>query len=132
MGNNAVLGIYRCKIGGKPYTLLFTWKELEELETEYGASGPPCGDLQHLNKIAATGFRAYHPELTADVVREMNMPPLALQGHVMAAMRLAYYGTDTPEQIESAATGEKKKVNLWRRFTRWLSALAYRPANSGP
>jgi len=131
MHDNKLLGLVRFKIGQSVYTLQYTWEELAELESVYGAAGPQLGDMDILADVAAVGLRRRHPELDKAAIKKLSPPVFVLHGAVNKALRYAYYGDENPDTVVSDIAGSKKKRHPLRKFMRWLSATAWHRQNSG-
>ena len=100
---NPITGDVTVEINGKGYTLRFDWSCLAEIEMAHGDS-PNLFNPDVVASVAAIGFKRNHPEMTADVIKEISPPLLPFARTVQTAMQYAYFGMEgVPSDV-----GEKK------------------------
>lgn len=131
MTDNPIRGLHRFRMLGKLFTLQYTWDQLAELESVYGANGPQLGDFTALAHTASVGLIARHPEMTPEHIRSLSPPVFILNQAVTKALKYAYFGDDRYDTPDADATPTKKKRNLWHRFLGFLSGMAARLQSSG-
>lgn len=123
---NPITGEKAVTINGARYVLRFTWRALAEIESQYG-DNPDLFSPEVLAGVAAAGFAARHPELTAERIMELSPPLAPLAKDVQQAMQWAYIGNtpvaDKTEDVKkNPATGGRWRLiaELLRRVFRLL------------
>ena len=110
---NPVTGEGKIKIAGKEYNIRFDWSCLAEIEAKYG-DNYSWFDPDTLATLASIGFKKYHPELTAEKIKELSPPLKPFAAEVQRVLYFAYFGN---EEIQEDSGGEKKSVlkmdGLW-------------------
>jgi hypothetical protein len=126
---NPVTGEKIVHIQGARYVLRFTWRALAEIESKHGEN-PSLFSPEVLASVAESGFRANHPDLSAERIMELSPPIVPFALAVQEAIRWANFG---PEGIPKTKATEKKSLlsagGLWRHikrlfrkvFPRWSS-----------
>ena len=61
-------------INGQRYQIRFSWDALQEINGKHG-DGPNMFNPDVVASIAAIGMAKYHPEMTAQKIKELS-PPL--------------------------------------------------------
>lgn len=110
---NKITGHAEVDICGAKYTIRFDWGCLAEISERFG-EGPNMFNPDILAKIAAIGMKKYHPDMTADKIKEFSPPLVKFAKEVQEALHWAYFGPESIEQQE-----EKKnptKIGFWRRI----------------
>jgi hypothetical protein len=80
-------------IDGKPYTLRFDWEALAEVEKNHGDQ-PNLFSSEVVASVAASGLKRYHPEMTAEKIRELSPPLVPFAKKVQEALQYAYFGAE--------------------------------------
>lgn len=97
------------KINGQPYPLIFNFDAISKIESGYGktilevqAELPKITVLVDLLDAALVGFD--------DDLRDAEIPPLVeTQMLIQKALHVAYYGTQTIEELTEDKTKKKTK-----------------------
>lgn len=92
---NRITGHAEVEIAGKVYTVRFTWAAIAEIQERFG-DGPNMFNPDTVAGVAAIGFRNYHPELTAERIKELSPPLVPFAKAIQEALQWAYFGPDTP------------------------------------
>ncbi len=124
--DNRVKGSTTVEIGGREYTLYFSWDAIVKIQAEIGKEAYDLSDPNTLAIFAAVGFEKYHPDMTAAQIKSLSPPLIPLLQAVNRAYNYSYYGQEIiPEEERAPAnprlparivTGLKRFFN--RRFER--------------
>lgn len=111
---NPVTGQKKVEIDGKPYVLRFTWAALAEVEAKHGEN-PNLFRPDVLASVAESGFRQFHPELTAERIMELSPPIVVFAKSVQEAIQWACFGNEAVQE----ATQKKslRPAGGWRTLT---------------
>ena len=112
--NNPNTGHKQVDIGGKTYTLRYTWRVLAAVSAEHG-DNPDLFDVETVASVGAMGID--DPEITKERIMEISPPLIPFAKAVQEAMRWAYFGGIAPDG--SGAVDQKKNLKtggLWRRL----------------
>ena len=116
---NPVTGDKQIEIGGRKCILKFTWKALSEIEHKYG-DNPNLFDPEIIANVAAAGFRAIHPELTAERIMELSPALMPFVKDVQQALQWAYFGAEAVNAATDDVKKNRPKGGLWLRIKRLL------------
>jgi hypothetical protein len=127
---NPITGEAQVEIQGKQYTLRFDWEAIAAVNAVHG-DGPNMFDPVVVASVAAIGMKKYHPEMTAERIRELSPPLIPFAAAVQQALQWAYFGAEAPP----AGKAEKKSLPLgrtgWWRRIRQLAGMGSTPRSSG-
>ncbi len=124
---NSVTGEAVVEIQGKPYTLRFDWEAIAAVNAVHG-DNPSMFDPVIVASVAAIGMKKYHPEMTAEKIRELSPPLIPFAGAVQQALQWAYFGAEKPP----AETAEKKRLKTgWWQLIKGLAGMGSTPKPSG-
>ena len=124
--DNRVKGSTTVEIGGREYTLYYSWDAIAKIEAEIGKNAYDLSEPNILAIFAAAGFEKHHPEMTAAQIKSLSPPLIPLLQAVNRAYNYSYYGKEIiPEEEKPPAnpplparimTGLKRFIN--RHFAR--------------
>lgn len=115
---NPIRGAVDVELAGEMYTLRFDWNALAAIEAAQGDS-PNLFDPHVVASVAAIGFAARHPELTAERIMELSPPLMPFAGIVQQALQLAYFGPESPDVSDDAKKKSgPERAGFWRRIQR--------------
>ena len=134
MSQNPITGTAQVEIGGKQYTIRFDWEAIAQVNAVHG-DGPNMFDPIVVASVAAIGMKKYHPEMTAERIRELSPPLIPFAAAVQQALQWAYFGAEAPPQAEKKSRRSRqqagpKKTGWWRRI-RWHVGMGSTPKPSG-
>jgi hypothetical protein len=115
MSQNPITGEAQVEIQGKQYILRFDWEAIAAINAVHG-DGPNMFDPVVLASVAAIGMKKYHPEMTAERIRELSPPLISFAAAVQQALQWAYFGAEKPPEADEKKS--PKKTGWWRRIRR--------------
>jgi hypothetical protein len=127
MSQNPITGEAVIDICGKSYTIRFDWEAIAAVNAVHG-DGPNLFNPVIVASIAAIGMKKYHPEMTAERIRELSPPLIPFAAAVQQALQWAYFGAEKPPT--ETAEKKRKKTGWWRR-TRGPAGMGSIPKPSG-
>lgn len=108
--HNRYKGEYPIEIGGNTYVMVFDWDAIARAHEAYGNEaiaelfrGFYPDVLAGLMEIA---LKKHHPDMTADIIKELSPPYIPCASAIDKAMAYAYFGVDE-------APTEKKTLMQW-------------------
>lgn len=116
---NKITGEINVNLDGKVYSLRYDWDCIAAIDAEYGEE-PNLSDPDTLASIAAIGFKAKHPELTAEKIKELSPPLVPFVFEVRRAIQYAYFGPDDPEKFAAEGVKKNRVVDALKRPIKWL------------
>lgn len=121
---NPITGEGKVKIAGQEYTIRFDWSCLAEIETAHG-SDPNLFNPDVVASVAAIGLKKYHPEMTAEKIKEASPPLVPFAQEVQLAMKYAYFGNDPiPEGDKTEKKSNQGRGGLWQRIKQRLGMVS--------
>jgi len=132
--DNRVKGSTTVEIGGREYTLYFSWDAIAKVEAQIGKEAYDLSDPNTLAIFAAAGFEAYHPDMTADQIKSLSPPLIPLLKAVNRAYNYSYYGNEIIPEEEKAPANPllpARIVTGLKRFFNRLFVRASDPQTSG-
>ncbi len=132
--DNRVKGSTTVEIGGREYTLYYSWDAIAKIEAEIGKEAYDLSDPNTLAIFAAAGFEKYHPELTADQIKSLSPPLIPLLQAVTRAYNYSYYGKEIIPEDERAPANPPLPARIVTGLKRFISRLFVRasdPQTSG-
>lgn len=118
---NKITGTVDVQIDGQVYPLRYTWECLAAIEDAHG-SNPNLFDVETVASVAAIGFQATHPELTAGHIKELSPPLLPFAKRVQQALEFAYFGPEGMPEEEEVKKKLTRRIGLFSRIARRLKA----------
>jgi len=125
---NPITGTALVEIQGKQYTLRFDWEAIAQVNAVHG-DGPNMFDPIVVASVAAIGMQKYHPEMTAERIRELSPPLIPFAAAVQQALQWAYFGAEKPPASEKKKAGPGK-IGWWRRISQ-RAGMGSIPKHSG-
>ena len=109
---NKYLGEVEYQIGDKKGVLVYNWKALSKIHSEYGRQ--VLENLAEMSpeviaKVMAIGFEAKTPDITADIIIEESPPLIEIIQIVNEALSCAYFGADKVQKAKQEVDSSKKK-----------------------
>jgi len=121
---NPITGEGKVEIAGQEYTIRFDWSCLAEIETAHG-NDPNLFNPDVVASVAAIGLKKYHPEMTADKIKELSPPLIPFAKEVQLAMKYAYFGNDPiPESNKTEKKSNQQRGGLWQRIKQRLGMVS--------
>lgn len=111
---NPITGEAEVKIQGKKYTIRFDWEAIAAVNAVHG-DNPNLFDTVVVASVAAIGMKKYHPDMTAERIRELSPPLVPFATEVQRALQWALFGAEEPSKAEKKS---RKKTGWWRRIGR--------------
>lgn len=113
---NKYTGEVRLPINGKSYTLVYDWRAMSKLYSDYGRDAmshfEQNPDPAILANILAIGMNKHHPEVTADFILDASPPMVAAADAVHMALLYCMHGPEAEKLVAEYAAGaetDKKK-----------------------
>lgn len=111
---NQITGEAQIEIQGKKYTIRFDWEAIAEVNHVHG-DNPNLFDTMVVASVAAIGMKKYHPDMTAERIRELSPPLVPFATAVQQALQWALFGAEEPTKAEKKS---RKRGGWWRRIVR--------------
>lgn len=111
--DNKYTGEVSLDICGKRCVLVYDWRSLSRIKSEYGDEA--LRDLKSLAPetlagILAAGLAKHHPDMTTDAILDLSPPLVPMIAAIDKAVCVAYFGADGVREIDKAIKGVKKKT----------------------
>lgn len=109
---NKFTGEVPITIGGKKCSLVYDWKAIAAVQTNYGNS--PISELlsvantRALAVLLSIGLEKHHPEITAEQILNESPPYIPAVKAVDQALAYAYFGADDVSSIKKNSSPKKK------------------------
>lgn len=94
-----ITGKARVEIQGKKYTIRFDWEAIAEVNHVHG-DNPNLFDPIVVASVAAIGMKKYHPDMTAERIRELSPPLVPFASAVQKALQWALLGPEEPTKAQ--------------------------------
>lgn len=107
-------------IAEKTYGLYFDWDAIASLESTFGfdrvANLVSTANMGELADVISIGLKKHHPEMTAADVYEASPPVYIMRKAIDRALSIAYFGTDTPEDVVGDVKKKKRGLSSFLLF----------------
>ena len=94
--DNSIAGTVSLTLGGKKYTLQYTWDAIAQITERFGDNAN-LFDLKILPDVVAIGLQRHHPEeANVEFVKTMSPPIVETINIVTKGINIAYFGNKEP------------------------------------
>jgi len=114
---NPVTGLAEIDICGTKYSIRFDWEALAAVTAEHG-DAPNLFSPDIVASIAAIGMRKYHPDITADKIKELSPPLIPFAHAIQQALQWAYFGAESLPKEDDGQKKSQRKDGWWQRIRR--------------
>lgn len=103
------------EIGGKTYSLIYDWRALAKLRSNYTKEqlqALPDQSPEALADMLVIGLERKHPNVTPDMILDLSPPVHAVAEAIDQAVLISYYGPKKAEEILEEMRKLQEAMNM--------------------